>query len=308
DPVGAAAEAAPAAVAAERGPVAHQPAAPQRRRQGPEAPKAPSRAIQPGDLICGQCGEGNASDRRFCRRCGTSLVEAVVAKTPWWKKLRRRKRVLKAGERPRGRRSSPGKRVGGLLKKVVVGVVVATLGLAAVPRIGPMKNPVNTWAVKQKRSIQRFLKPKFVIVHPVSAEASSFDPAHAALLAIDGAKNTFWAAAAGTPADGVGQFIVVNFDKPILLSHVGFTIGPLGKPEDFLSQPRPAKVHIVLSDAKGVSVGDKNVTLSDKADFQKFTVVGNRVSKIQIQVDQVNLSPQGGHQVSIAELEFFRKA
>ena len=303
----------PGATAMEAGnvvrePVAHQPAAPQRRRTATEAPKAPSRVAEPGDLICGQCGEVNGSDRRFCRRCGASLVEAVVVKTPWWRKLRRRKRVLKAGDRPRKLHRSPGRRVGGLLKKVVVGVVVATLGLAAVPRIGPVKNPVNTWAVKQKRSLQRLLKPKIVIVRPTAATASSEDPAHPAGLAIDGKRNTFWAAAAGTPNQGVGQFVVTTFDKPVLLSHIGFTIGPLGKPEDFLTQPRPAKVHVVLSNAAGASVGTKDVTLSDKAEFQRFVVVANNVSRVQIQVNEVNLSPQGGQQVSIAELEFFKKA
>jgi len=47
----------------------------------------PSRKLRPGDKICGDCGEGNNANRRFCSRCGASLDEAAVVRTKWWRKL-----------------------------------------------------------------------------------------------------------------------------------------------------------------------------------------------------------------------------
>jgi hypothetical protein len=98
----------------------------------------------------------------------------------------------------------------------------------------------------------------------------------------------------------------VTFAEPINLSQMGFTIGPLGKPEDFLTQPRPSAVHIVMTDAKGAPVGTKDLSLADKDKFQSFSVSGKNVSKVQIAVASVQKSGVG-HQVSIAEVEFFKK-
>lgn len=288
-----------------RQPDSRQPGESRRPRPRPE-PRPASRPIQPGDLICGQCGEANASDRRFCRRCGASLVEVVpVTGPPWWRRVfRERTRVHKAGERrrrQRRRRGVPG------VKKLVAAAVVAVLGFAAVPRMGPVRNPVHTWAVEQKRSVKKLLKPTITIVRPVAATATSADPEHPPGLVIDGKKNTFWAAARGTPADGAGQAVVVTFDRPITLSHVGFYIGPLGDPANFLTQPRPSKVQVVLLGTEGNTVSTKDITLADKADFQKFRLSGNGVSKVQVKVAEVNRSPQGGTQVSVAELEFYER-
>ena len=48
------------------------------------------RVAQPGDRICGACGEPNDPSRKFCRRCGANLVEAKVvaaAKVAWYRRL-----------------------------------------------------------------------------------------------------------------------------------------------------------------------------------------------------------------------------
>ena len=39
----------------------------------------PTKELSAGDLVCGQCGEGNEPVRKFCRRCGNSLATAEVA-------------------------------------------------------------------------------------------------------------------------------------------------------------------------------------------------------------------------------------
>ena len=62
----------------------------------------PTRRLKPGDLICGECGEGNPPARKFCSRCGTSLEAAKLVKKKWWQKLipKRKVKTLEVGERP----------------------------------------------------------------------------------------------------------------------------------------------------------------------------------------------------------------
>ena len=63
--------------------------------------QAPSRKINPGDLVCGACGEGNDPERNYCRRCGSPLAEAIVASTRWFRRRpKRAKKVVAAGDRP----------------------------------------------------------------------------------------------------------------------------------------------------------------------------------------------------------------
>src|SRR5437879_13130416 len=57
-----------------------------------------------GDLICGQCGEGNDPVRHFCRRCGSSLDEAIAVRLPWYRRFFNRLfggRTREAGWLPR---------------------------------------------------------------------------------------------------------------------------------------------------------------------------------------------------------------
>ncbi len=51
-----------------RAPEAQRPQTPLPRPK--VAKQAPSRKINPGDLVCGVCGEGNDPERNYCRRCG----------------------------------------------------------------------------------------------------------------------------------------------------------------------------------------------------------------------------------------------
>jgi hypothetical protein len=292
-------------------PEARQPAAPRRTQLSPVAPQAPTRAIQPGDLICGQCGEGNGPERKFCRRCGNSLAEAVVAPTPktkWWQRFwRRPDSTVRAGQRPTSRPGAAGAAAGRATKRVLIVLVVVALALIAIPRFGPVVNPVHKWVMKEKTTLRKKLKPKYVEVHPNRASATSEDPAHPAALAIDGKSNTFWAVNVKAPNGGVGQSITISFDKPLSVSQLGFTTGAQDKSENFLTQPRPSTVHLTMSNASGAAAGSKSITLADSSKFQTFSVSGKNVTKIQIQITGIYQSSQGGgHQVSLTEVEFFK--
>ena len=77
-----------------------------RRSEAPVMTAPPTRRLQPDDLICGDCGEGNAPTRRFCSRCGASLQTATVVPTPWWRavlRFFRQRRMRPAGARPKRR-------------------------------------------------------------------------------------------------------------------------------------------------------------------------------------------------------------
>src|SRR5205823_14718900 len=77
-----------------------------RPRPAARSLEAPTRR-HPGDLICGQCGEGNDPVRHFCRRCGNTLDEALVVSLPWYRRFFNR--VFRVREREAGWRP---KRVG----------------------------------------------------------------------------------------------------------------------------------------------------------------------------------------------------
>ena len=288
---------------AARSPGAVQPAA-SRPRPAPSAPVPPSRAIEPGDLVCGQCGEGNTPSRKFCRRCGWSLLEAVVAPPlPLWRRLlpRRRKHVA-AGERPHrkgGSSRAPATRARRTVGTVVRAVaLLAALGLT-IGVVGPWRSSLSSEAGDAIRTVRRAVRPQYDPVRPTKAEATSSLPGHGPQLAIDGISDSFWAE--GARGDGEGQTLVLTFSGPVDLDRMGIIPGTSGKPEDFVAQPRPKQLHLVFSDGSA-----SDVTLKDSAKFQTFSIKGRQVSSVQVHV--VSVYPAlSGNACAITEIEFFTK-
>ncbi|MGH9195859.1 MAG: NADase-type glycan-binding domain-containing protein, partial [Acidimicrobiia bacterium] len=249
-----------------------------------------------GDLICGQCGEGNQPTRKFCRRCGSSLIEAEVMKAPWYKRLFiRKKRVVEAGERPmrgRRRRRSP---ISSLVRLVVllgaVGLVVALIG----PWRGELVGRVTGLFTSAKRTVL----PDFDPVRPTGAEATSSAKDHPPAAAIDQIKNSYWAE--GAQGDGTGQTLVLIFDQPANIDKVGFTAGASAKPEEFVAQPRPKDLHLVFSDGS-----TKDIRLEDSSEFQAFDVTAKAVARVEIHIVSVYGSLKG-QDCSIAEVELYSK-
>jgi hypothetical protein len=93
----------------------------------------PTRQLQPGELICGECGEGNAPARKFCKRCGHSLASAETVRRPVWKKLWPTKKVktLEVGERP-GRAGTKGTRRPSLWPLIAFVVLAIASGIVFV--------------------------------------------------------------------------------------------------------------------------------------------------------------------------------
>jgi hypothetical protein len=162
--------------------------------------RPPTRRLEPGDLICPECGEGNPTTRKFCSRCGTSLETAQVVKAKWWQKLRLRRGPKKrtAGDRPSARRtrtSFPSKIMAVLFGGVsrVVGVILLIGGLVygIVPNV---RSSVNDEVGSVKNKINSWIHPTRTEVIPTGVIASSQLPGHAAQFVIDGPTNTYWEA------------------------------------------------------------------------------------------------------------------
>jgi hypothetical protein len=282
-------------------PGAVKPAAPQARPKPKPAP--PTRELQTGDLICGQCGEGNVPTRKFCRRCGSSLVdaEAVAAPpVPWWKRpfVRKPKKEFSAGDRPMRRGGSePGTaKKGGRGKKILAAVGAVAAIAVVIGLMGPWRSSVD----KKVASVKRTVAPNFDPVHPVAVKASTELKDHPAALATDGISNTFWAESG--KGKGEGQALVLTFDPAVDINKVGIYSGASGKPEDFLAQPRPKSLHLIFSDGTTT-----DVSLKDTAKFQSFDVKAKLVNKLEVQIASVYSSVQGGQDAAISELEFYTK-
>ncbi|MGH9129664.1 MAG: NADase-type glycan-binding domain-containing protein [Acidimicrobiales bacterium] len=289
----------------------------QRRPRAVRAAPAPRRA-EPGDLICGQCGTFNDSERKFCRHCGASLAEAATVKLSWWKRLRawsRRRRVRSLGARPTvhtgvaGRAGELTVGVGRIrrvwvrwkrwVKRIIGLAIVAIVVLALVPGTNPIKTE------RQKLFGQvKALNGKPVTLYPSGAVATSSVPGHPATDAINLSDNIAWYSAPSS-SGGTGQTITVSFASPTAVDRVGVISGAYQAAFDVES--RPLGVALTFLDPAGKVVAAKEVELADVATFQQVAVKATDVAKVKVQVLSVYRGA-GNNGVAIASLQFFRIA
>jgi hypothetical protein len=263
----------------------------------------PSKKLQPGDLVCGECGEGNSVTRKFCSRCGTSLAEAAVVKTPWWRKLlpRRGAKVRKSGERSKhgGRRGKT--KLGAAFSttfKVVRRVValMLVLGGVAYGLFAPFRGWVNERTAEAKGTFERTFFPQYAPVSAAEAPVASLaSPDHPANMAVDGLFDTFWAAPVGGPEPNM----VVKFDRSV---HLAKIIVHNGDGAGFKETHRAQKLHLVFSDGRTT-----DVNLQDRPDPQTLEIEnGEGVSSVEIHVLSTFKSVSGTD-LAISEIEFFEE-
>jgi hypothetical protein len=252
-------------------------AAPPRPRQAIR-PEPPTRR-QPGDKICGECGEGNDPVRHFCRRCGSTLDEAAIVRIPWYRRLLNflfPRRTREAGWRPQ--------RVGGvhplrtlwrLLRVGLAAVAVVFLLLfALVPSFqANVRHVVNTEYNKYRLAFF----PHYDAIDLVAAQASSQGVAHPASMAIDNLSNTYWAA---RPQDLL-PVLHLTFAQPTEVARLLITSGPAGTaPTDqFKVQPRPEQIRLMFSDGQVYSF-----KLQDEPSPQVFTVNVPQATGVELDV------------------------
>jgi hypothetical protein len=275
-------------------------------RPTPRAKVAPTRVINPGDLVCGQCGEGNDPARRFCRRCGASLQQAEVFTLPWysrwWRKLTTRK-TRQAGDRPKVRRrafggSGPGWLTSWITKLIALAVVVLVILIFVGPWHHALRRNINHWY----HNAINVVHPTYNPLHPVSAAATSSAPGHPAGLAIDGITNTSWISAGRT--SGVDQSLGIRFSSATNVDKIGFLSGDQDSAGSFLTKGRPASVRLRFL---GKHPYTKDIKLKDTASFQSYTVKAKDALDVEVTVLSVYSSTQS-NQAAIAEVELWKKS
>ncbi|MBB5959287.1 hypothetical protein FHS29_005907 [Saccharothrix tamanrassetensis] len=262
-------------------------------RQAPPGhrPRLTERRVpQPGDLICGQCGEANPPTRKFCARCGTGLVEARVVPEKWWRRFLPRREPAKAGTRRR-RRGGPGKVVGRVVRWALAVLLLAGVGLYGL--VGPFRQAVNNQATSAARDVEDWFSKDPRPVRPTGITATAESPGHEAALAADNARNTYWAA----PVEPELPTLVLEFDGQVELERAIFQVG-IG--DRFQTAHRPEKVHLVYSTGRTY-----DLTLADDPDPQTVEIENSAgAESVEVFVKSLHRSLQG-NEVAISEIEFF---
>jgi uncharacterized OB-fold protein len=279
-----------------------------RPRTAPRTMEAPTRR-HPGDLICGQCGEGNDPVRHFCRRCGNSLDEALAVRLPWYRRVLNRVfgvRTREAGWRPQ--RVGP-PNVMGMVWRIIRLAVLAliVIGLLAFVLVPSFHNLVVDRVTSTFTTIRKAVRPNYSLIHPIAATATSATVGHLPMLAIDTFDNTYWAARASDHA----PVLVLRFSGPQDIAAIGFRSGPSGTaPADaFTTQPRPHTVHLVFSNGYTTDLTLIDQDATQPTQFTKLPdAKANQVTFVEIHVQSM-YAPAGASvsSVAITEVEFETK-
>lgn len=270
-----------------------------------------TRRLQPGDLVCGQCGQGNPPTRKFCNRCGEELSTAEVVQAKWYSRLkfwRRRPNTVDAGARP-GRQGAPRDKkaatysayrkmravaVSILLVMAMLYVIVPGLRTNVNRVVSPPVDGVRNWASEKWHGLTNTTET----IPPFSADASSALRGHPADLAFDDVTNTYWAAP-WTPKNE--PFLGIRYKEAQTL--VAVVVHPGAQDGDSAAQfLRPAE--LVIRYGSGVTDtvavppdGDAiTVTLSNASTFRAARIT---VSKVY--------PKEGLKNVAISEIELKRK-
>jgi zinc-ribbon domain len=265
--------------------------------------KPPTRRLQPGDLICGDCGEGNPDTRKFCSRCGHSLLTAEVVKTPWWRKIlpKRRTKVRKALERTakdrKAKRTASGTAFRAIFKTVrALVAVVLVLGGIAYGSLPAVRTWVNNQVASWQQDAQSALDMTYAPVHPTKVTATFEEPTHPADLVADSVSNTFWAA----PTNKGEATLVFTFDRAVNLDKA---IIQNGDNDKFDQTFRVERLHLVYSNGK-----TEDLQLKDQPDPQELTLQNaHNITSVEMHV-MATYQSLHGTDVAISEIELFQRS
>lgn len=281
----------------------------------------PTRRLRPGDLICGQCGEGNPPVRKFCSRCGSSLLQAEQVRTPWWARVvRRGPRLIEmpADDATAGTGTDGGIRHSGAhdaqLRKALTGrdpryalrkiyrrarlilAAVITIGVILYGSYGPFRHLIDSRVDSAKTKVTGAIDIHYVPVHAVSVSANLQDNRSPGYDAVDGYLNTYWLAPYST-ADY--PTLTLTFGAPVTLGRMIIYSGASG---DYLVRGRPSLLVLVFSN-------DKSATLTPQ-DTPKEQVldIGNavQVTSVKIQVEGTYPGTDRPADVAISDIELFK--
>jgi ribosomal protein L40E len=289
----------PAGVPTAAGTAPAPDSAPAPVRPGTAAPKPRQRELPPedrrpapGETICGNCGAGNAPTRKFCRRCGTDLVDApVVPRAPWWRRIlqARRRQDPAAGTRQTHRAR---RRHRGLAVTAVIAVLLGGGGWLA---RAPLSREYRT-------VLDRVQGTK--IVNPTSFRASGSAPGHDPTETRDGAPNRYWAPPPS--AKPQGQWVQMGFTSAYRLVYLRVFSGASDHLADYLKQASPHVLRLTILRTGG-KTSTRDVTLNDRPGSQSVHLAVDDVVGVRLTIRTVYRSAPG-KLVAIGEVEFLGRA
>jgi hypothetical protein len=258
----------------------------------------PTRRLKPGDLICGECGEGNPPARKFCSRCGTSLDAAKTVKKKWWQKLipKRKVKTLEVGERP-GVGGVKGKKA----RKPLGAVFRRTLGIVGIACtllftfVAPFRNWVQDNVFQPvKDKWNDITTQDFETVAVATTTANSEEPEFPARNAFDLVSNSVYH---GPLRPDLSQIqITVTFQEPTDIDRALVTVGDVGSPGVYA---RPRNIHLVFDTGQTY---DLELTDSPEGEVYEIDNAAG-VSRIDIFVVDVYQSENQGA-IAITEWEW----
>lgn len=279
-------------------------------RVAPVTKTKPTRRLRPGDLICGQCGEGNQPTRKFCSRCGEELGAATVVKTRWYQKLWRRKpKTMEAGARP----GQPGAktpvtaraRQGWMAALRVVGVF--TMGIALlVVFVPPLRAPIEAalgHPVEKVKSWWADKRDPYDSVFPVDWKANRQPQSgHLAQAAFDNNTQSYWSTVWRPKNARLDTYLTVIFSEPVKNLVVFVYAGAPG--EDFTKYHSPRELRFDYGDGRP----NDSVELTRQEGVQPMFKLehADGVTEFTIWVEDVH-DQKGATHVAVSEFEFKQK-
>jgi hypothetical protein len=253
----------------------------------------PTRRLEPDDLVCAVCGEGNAPTRNFCSRCGESLADAGVVRLVWWRRLfRRRPKRFPAGTRPgqKGTREHRNWLAVLSVRRVRAALVVVGLMLGMIYALYP---PFRTTVYENLRAVYRKIVPTLDPVRPSTVSSATAMPDHDAKLLVDTYKDTYWASQLG----GGRPKITVRFDESYLLRSI---IIHSGSANSFAEDGRPSILRLTYNTGKTENLLPQDSSRAQTIDLKNTTLV----TSVTIEVMDVYTGTER-QTVAISEMEFF---
>lgn len=253
----------------------------------------PTRRLEPGDLVCAVCGEGNAPTRNFCSRCGESLADAGVVRLVWWRRIfRRRKKKLPVGTRPGAkgtREHRSGQALHALRKfRAVVLVVGMLVGMLFV-----LYPPFRATVIDNATALYRKIVPTMDPVRPSVVQSATASPGHGPNLVVDTYKDTYWI----TPVGTENPKITFRFDSSVLLRNI---IMYSGSADSFAKDGRPSILRVTYNTGKSETVTPQDSSAQQTLQLKNTTLVSSVTLEV---VDVYNGTDR--NTVAISELEFF---
>jgi hypothetical protein len=277
--------AAPAQPTAARQPQKVVKKAPPRKTLPPE-----DRRPQPGELICGDCGAGNAPTRKFCRRCGTSLVDAPVVKLHWWQRVVKPKQGKQAGYRRRVRRRRGPRLSGPIITLIILVILIG----------GGWYFTTTDW---YQQVLDHVKGSKQVTPVCVDEPGSTSVAGQGPNLLTDGATNHFWAPNGSTIKDAYGAAVCTFASPQRMLTLRVYTGQSADDPAAFHQRERVIQLKVTVTNKAGKPATVQTITLSDNPGAQSFTVRASDATKVELQVTGITTT-KSALPAALGEVEF----